>query len=120
MPKPHQCSHCQKPATIHLTQIVDNKILKADLCDDCPLAKSMSDPGTFSLGDLVLNAMPPPREPSEALRCEQCGFTPADFKKHGRFGCPQCYTTFSSMIEPMLDNLHHGTRHLGKVPQEGP
>ncbi len=51
------------------------------------------------------------------MRCEQCGFTQNEFKKHGRFGCPQCYETFSSLVEPMLDNMHKGTAHTGKVPE---
>jgi protein arginine kinase activator len=50
------------------------------------------------------------------VRCEQCGFTQNDFKKHGRFGCPQCYETFKGMVEPML-GMHKGIRHVGKVPQ---
>ena len=52
------------------------------------------------------------------MRCEQCGFTQNDFKKQGRFGCPACYDTFSAIIEPMLDTMHKGTAHTGKVPQK--
>jgi protein arginine kinase activator len=50
------------------------------------------------------------------VRCEQCGFTQNDFKKHGRFGCPACYDTFKGIIEPMLDNMHKGVTHTGKIP----
>ena len=32
--------------------------------------------------------------------CEQCGFTQADFKKTGRFGCPACYDAFRGLLEP--------------------
>jgi protein arginine kinase activator len=51
------------------------------------------------------------------MRCEQCGFTSADFKKQGRFGCPACYDYFKGIIEPMLDNMHKGSTHVGKVPR---
>ena len=51
------------------------------------------------------------------MRCEQCGFTQADFKKHGRFGCPACYEAFKDVIGPMLGNMHKGTVHIGKVPR---
>jgi len=59
-------------------------------------------------------------EPAAAagVRCEQCGFTHNDFKKQGRFGCPACYDTFSALIEPMLDTMHKGITHTGKVPQK--
>ena len=62
MAKPEQCSHCKKPATIHLTQIIDNKIHKVDLCEDCPYKQGVTDPEGFSLADFVLK---PPGELSE-------------------------------------------------------
>jgi protein arginine kinase activator len=78
----------------------------------------VTDPSGFSLSDLLLKASLSPEGSSDTLRCEHCGFTQNDFKKHGRFGCPHCYETFNSMVEPMLDNMHKGTNHTGKVPQK--
>ena len=118
MASPLKCDLCFKPATVHLTQIVNNKVHKVDLCEECAQAKGVTDPSGFSLADLLLKASLNP-EPADGatIRCEQCGFTQNDFKKHGRFGCPRCYETFKGMVDPMLDNLHKGTRHTGKVPQ---
>jgi len=118
MASPLKCDLCTNPATVHLTQIVNNKVHKVDLCESCAQAKGVTDPSGFSLADLLLKASLNPEIPSSAVRCEQCGFTQNDFKKHGRFGCPQCYETFSSLIEPMLDNMHKGTAHAGKVPEK--
>lgn len=103
---------------MHLTQIVNNKVHKVDLCEDCAQSKGVTDPNGFSLADLLLKASlnADPAAPTGA-RCEQCGFTQGDFKKHGRFGCPHCYQTFSGVIEPMLSSMHKGTAHAGKVPQ---
>lgn len=117
MASPLKCDLCTNPATVHLTQIVNNKVHKVDLCESCAQAKGVTDPSGFSLADLLLKASLNPEAPVSAVRCEQCGFTQNDFKKHGRFGCPQCYETFSSLIEPMLDNMHKGTAHAGKVPE---
>ena len=50
-------------------------------------------------------------------RCESCGFTQQDFKKTGRFGCPSCYQYFGALLEPMLDSMHKGIAHTGKVPR---
>ncbi|MFH1499256.1 MAG: UvrB/UvrC motif-containing protein [Verrucomicrobiota bacterium] len=116
MPSPLKCDLCSQPATVHLTQIVNNKVHKVDLCEACAQAKGVTDPGGFSLSDLLVKASLNPEAAATGLRCEACGFTQADFKKHGRFGCPQCYETFSSMVEPMLDNMHKGNVHTGKVP----
>jgi len=104
---------------VHLTQIVNNKVHKVDLCEECAQAKGVTDPSGFSLADLLLKASLNP-EPAVAagVRCEQCGFTQNDFKKQGRFGCPHCYETFKGVIEPMLDNMHKGIVHTGKVPQK--
>lgn len=113
-----KCDLCSKPATVHLTQIVNNKVHKVDLCEECAQAKGVTDPSGFSLADLLLKASLTPDTGSGNLRCEHCGFTQADFKKHGRFGCPHCYDTFKGVIEPMLDTMHKGVTHRGKIPQK--
>ena len=50
------------------------------------------------------------------LKCTRCGFTQADFKKAGRFGCAECYTTFAEGLEALLKTMHKGVKHAGKVP----
>ncbi len=117
MANPLKCDLCSKPATVHLTQIVNNKVHKVDLCEECAQAKGVTDPSGFSLADLLLKASLNPEPSAAGMRCESCGFTQTDFKKHGRFGCPVCYETFSALVEPMLDSMHKGTIHTGKVPQ---
>ena len=117
MAKPEQCSHCKKPATIHLTQIINNKIHKVDLCEDCPYKQGVTDPEGFSLADFLLK---PPASliTDQPVKCEVCGFTPKDFKKTGRFGCPACYTSFKDILQPMLTNMHKDVLHRGKVPEK--
>ena len=112
-----KCDLCGKPATVHLTQIVNSKVHKVDLCEGCAQAKGVTDPSGFSLADLLLKASLNPEQPADVVRCEQCGATQADFKKLGRFGCPACYEAFKGIVEPMLGNMHKGTVHVGKVPQ---
>jgi protein arginine kinase activator len=116
MANPLKCDLCAKPATVHLTQIVNNKVHKVDLCEACAQAKGVTDPSGFSLADLLLKASLNPEPSAGGVRCESCGFTQVDFKKHGRFGCAACYTTFQGIVEPMLENMHKGTTHSGKVP----
>ena len=117
MANPLKCDLCSKPATVHLTQIVNNKVHKVDLCEACAQAKGVTDPSGFSLADLLLKAsLNPDPALAAGVRCEQCGFTQNDFKKHGRFGCPACYETFRGILEPMLEGMHNGTSHAGKIP----
>ena len=117
MANPLKCDLCSKPATVHLTQIVDNKVHKVDLCEACAQEKGVTDPSGFSLADLLLKASLNPEPAPIGVRCEQCGFTPSDFKKMGRFGCSACYDAFRGLLEPMLDGMHRGTAHTGKVPR---
>jgi protein arginine kinase activator len=111
-----KCDLCSKAATVHLTQIVNNKIHKVDLCEACAQAKGVTDPNGFSLADLLLKASLNP-EPSGDGKCTTCGFTQQDFKKTGRFGCADCYDHFKGMLEPMLETMHKGNSHTGKIPQ---
>lgn len=117
------CSICkEKPASVHLTQIVGEKMQKLDLCDDCAKAKGVNDPAGFALADLMLG-LGAAQEIEQAaggaeLRCPRCGFTQADFKKSGRLGCPECYKTFSEGLGGLLKTMHKGTRHVGKAPEK--
>ncbi len=117
------CSVCKKnPAKVHLTQIIEDKIQKVDLCDDCSKEKGVADPAGFSLADLLLGlgASQEIEKPAGAkggdLTCPACGFTQGDFKKTGRLGCAACYRTFSEGLEGILKGMHKGVRHLGKSP----
>jgi protein arginine kinase activator len=112
-----KCDLCGKPATVHLTQIVNNQIHKLDLCEECAAAKGVTDPTGFSLADLLVKTAGAAPDPSVTqLVCEHCGFSQADFKKLGRLGCPSCYDRFRPILEPVLANMHKGVTHVGKVP----
>ncbi|MCB1123878.1 MAG: UvrB/UvrC motif-containing protein [Verrucomicrobiae bacterium] len=113
------CDICGKLATVHLTQIVNGKIHKIDLCETCAKEKGVTDPNGFSLADLLASS-PDSHEVEEVhhgLVCSTCGFTPEDYKKLGRLGCPDCYRNLAPMVEPMLAYMHKGIAHVGKVPE---
>lgn len=117
MPESHKCQICGKPATVHLTQIVGNKIHKIDLCEECAKAKGITDPEGFSIGELLEGeAKAASPATTESLVCSECGFTPKDFKQKGLFGCPSCYEHFSPIIMPMLRSMHRDVSHKGKIP----
>ena len=118
MGKSLKCDLCDKPATVHLTQIVNNQIHKLDLCESCAAAKGVTDPNGFSLADLLVKGGESGGGPVEdvGIVCEHCGFTQKDFKRLGRLGCPSCYEVFMPLLEPVLANMHKGVSHLGKVP----
>jgi protein arginine kinase activator len=116
------CDACKKnEATVHLTQIIENKMQTFDLCEACSKTKGLEDPTGFSLASLLLgidsNKETQPASSELEAKCPQCGFSLSDFKKAGRLGCPQCYTAFAEPLDGLLKSMHKGTQHVGKVPR---
>ena len=117
-----QCCVCkEKPATVHLTQIVGDKMQKLDMCEECAKSKGINDPTSFAMADLMLGLGASQELDAAAaglqLKCPRCGFSQADFKKSGRLGCPECYKTFAEGLSGLLKTMHKGTRHIGKTPE---
>jgi protein arginine kinase activator len=114
------CDLCKTAdAKVFLTEIVEGKMKKVNLCDSCSKAKGVDDPTGFALADLLLGfgaAQEIERGSGASQRCPGCGFSQADFKKTGRLGCAQCYETFGEGLNSLLKAMHKGTHHTGKVP----
>lgn len=113
------CDVCKtNPATVFLTQIVDGKMQKVNLCEACSKEKGVTDPTGFELADLLLGlgAAQELEKGATGQRCPVCGFSQADFKKTGRLGCASCYETFAEGLESVIKAVHKGTRHTGKIP----
>lgn len=50
--------------------------------------------------------------------CPVCGFTPTDFSRLSRLGCPACYQHFAEQLAPLIHDMHRGgRRHIGKRPE---
>jgi len=113
------CDVCKtNQATVFLTQIVDGKMQKVNLCEACSKEKGVTDPLSFALVDLLpgLGAEQQVEKGTPLPRCPACGFTQADFKKTGRLGCPVCYDTCAEGLEGLLKAMHRRTVHTGKIP----
>src|SRR5437762_3433982 len=114
------CDVCKcNDATVFLTQILEGKMQKVNLCDACSKEKGVQDPTGFALADLLLGigAAEEIEKGAPTQKCPMCGFTQADFKKTGRLGCSVCYVTFAEGLNSLLKAMHKGTEHEGKLPQ---
>jgi protein arginine kinase activator len=113
------CDVCKmNDAAVFLTQIVDGKMQKVNLCEGCSKEKGVQDPTGFALADLLLGigAAEEIEKGGSSTRCPVCGFTQADFKKTGRLGCSSCYVAFADGLNSLLKAMHKGTSHVGKLP----
>jgi protein arginine kinase activator len=115
------CDICKKiEATVHLTEIVNDKMTKLHLCEECAKEKGAEMEEHFGLSDLLagLADLGATAEPSivDSMKCSTCGFTYQDFKKVGRLGCGDCYEAFKKQLAPLLKRIHGADRHVGKIP----
>ena len=115
------CDLCGKrEATVHLTEIVNDKMTKLHLCEECAKEKGAEMEEHFGLSDLLagladLGAGLEP-EKGDRVKCPACGFTYGDFKKVGRLGCGECYEAFNKQLTALLKRIHSADRHVGNVP----
>jgi protein arginine kinase activator len=122
MPKP--CQNCQKsPASVHLTEIQDNRMTELHLCQACAEEKGLASVPTaqkFSIGDLLATMVDGMSTTEEErvgpVQCPSCGMHYSTFRDTGRLGCPDCYAAFGSKLKPLLRRIHGSTRHVGKLP----
>jgi protein arginine kinase activator len=115
------CDICGKnPATVHLTEIVDDSMKELHLCEECARKKSQDMEQNFGLSDLLggMADLSKPEKDKEAslVKCSNCGLTYADFKKIGRLGCGECYNAFKKFLAPLLKRIHGSSQHVGKTP----
>ncbi len=116
MAKKIKCSVCNKDANVHLTQIVNNKVHKVDLCESCAQKKGVTDHEGFSLADLFVKPSSASTTEKPQLECPECGLKTKDFRRTGRLGCANCYEVFQPLLLPMLEDMHEGIIHKGKIP----
>lgn len=108
-----ECEHChERPATLHFTQYAHGKKHVQHLCHTCahdlglieandhyPIHDLLSD--LFKMNSALSNSQ---RQTSarETKTCPTCQMTYTQFVKHYKFGCKDCYETFSAELEPVL------------------
>jgi len=119
-----KCNICNtRDATVHLTEIINKKVTKLHLCEECAKEKSQEMEEHFGLADLLsgLADLVPMSTPKQkvaetGIKCPTCGFTFNNFRKMGRLGCPKCYETFKVQLSPLLRKIHGSENHVGKSP----
>jgi protein arginine kinase activator len=119
------CQDCgKKKATVHLTQVINNKKVVLNLCEECAEKRGFRNPlegVPFPLAEFLSSMlsqaqMKKPGKEAETA-CSGCGMSFSDFAKIGRLGCGNCYFTFRSQLNDLLRKVHGNTQHRGKFPR---
>ena len=122
-----KCQKCSKPATIHITEIVQGSPIEFHLCEE-HAHQQLSGEESSESGDAAEKTMAQlakstrGRETSELDKrtCPICGISFLEFRNAGSLGCPHDYEAFREELMPLLENIHGETQHAGKVPRRVP
>ena len=128
------CEHCkQRHATVTVTQVQNGQKFERQYCEVCATKfhpfQFEKQEETVSLHQLLSNwfNLPVAKQIKEGKvagdkansSCPNCGCTYRQFLKQGKFGCADCYETFTDQLSTILKRLQAGTEHIGfKVAQQ--
>ena len=117
-----KCQQCEKPATIHITEITGPELDELHLCEDCgKIYLSQQEPASDSPMSQQFKLIEDADELAALQQqvCEICGSSFYEFRHSGRLGCPHDYVCFETELEPLIVNIHAATDHVGKRPKRG-
>jgi protein arginine kinase activator len=117
-----KCQFCGKPATVHMTQIVNNKTTVVRMCNECAAKHGLFNKEELpfamlsSLGEALFAGIKHNLS-AQGLICSKCGCTPMSFKETGRLGCPNCYEDLKLLVDGIVESSQKGMVHKGKKPK---
>jgi protein arginine kinase activator len=118
-----KCDNCNKPATVHLTEIKSGKKIEKHLCEQCAAQNegfTAAAKTHMPINELLTNfvmAHSGLATKEQQTTCEHCGITWAEFRQTGLLGCAHDYMLFEKDLTPLLKRAHEEqAHHVGKVP----
>lgn len=121
------CDNCKEnKATVEYTEIINGEKRQMHLCEECSHKLGISNlnfnmPINFSsfFGGLLNDEynsqeFMPLFQTVKELKCDNCNMTYEEFTKDGKFGCEECYNTFSNKIDSLLKRLHGSNKYVGR------
>ena len=116
-----KCELCkEKDAVIHIQQIIGSETKVVHLCESCAhknWISSINDKIELSLTELLNGLIDFSPRTKGQDSCPVCSTRLKDFRKDGKLGCPDCYSSFRDEIVSYLEETAGTVRHAGKYPQ---
>ncbi len=116
------CQRCnQGKATVHITDTVPEK-RERHLCEQCAEKEGVIIKQKFVTTNEILQQFLKHKVGAGAaddLACPECGMTFREFQTKGVLGCPNDYSVFGPMLNPLIQRAHEGaSQHIGKAPPQ--
>ena len=116
-----KCHSCSKPATVHLTDIVNGHKKELHLCQQCAEKQQWFKHQELNLSAILQTVIGQHigqmTDELSRLTCPACGIKYMEFKAEGRLGCPHDYVCFQKELGPLILNIHGESEHVGKRPR---
>jgi len=124
------CQVCQKnDAVVTYTEIVNGVKNEKHICQECANKYTGFGGAPFIIGNSNLlssllasvlghsvNNMSDSGMKKTNIVCPSCGMTYNEFLKYSKYGCVDCFKTFSPILESYLKKIQGSCEHTGKVP----
>ncbi len=111
------CQSCGKrPASWHLTDIVDGKSEQRHLCEQCYEEHHGGESSAEMAFAKLIAAMVPELREMTTRSCPACGIDYLEFRQSMKLGCPRDYEVFAKPLAELVEKIHGATAHQGKVP----
>ena len=117
-----KCEICgARKAVIHIRQVIGKEWVDLHLCEECALERGISGEGEhveLSISNMLngLLDIGELKDRKNAI-CPQCGSTWESIQKREKFGCAECYSTFSREIHFLLEKMGAQSTQRGKLPR---
>jgi protein arginine kinase activator len=114
----HPCERCNKPATVHMTEISGGKPHDVHLCDACAQEAGYVQQSHVPINELLNQFLKAHANigDTQTPRCPDCGMTWQEFKDTGLLGCSKDYDLFVNQLGGVVERAQQGaTHHTGKA-----
>jgi protein arginine kinase activator len=117
-----KCEICGlKDAVIHIRQIQKDLVHELHICEDCAQEKGLlkEEDSELPIANLLsglLEGKEVAGAPDAKEACPQCGMKASEFRKQGKLGCTECFTTFERDVRSIVSQMAARPRHTGKLP----
>ncbi len=114
------CDCCKKRVANHIyKEYINGQLLNIALCDECNEKSNIEEHYNVFLSSIFDDFFQPAypfQDVQQPKKTCKCGCTEEDILQSGRFGCSECYKTFSNLVNAYVQKLG-GKTYAGKMPE---